>query len=62
MNTLSPSEVGVLLQSLGFPATADDIEEIAHRLRAYTSALEPLARLDLEHAAPPAAALDLNAT
>jgi hypothetical protein len=50
--------VGALLRWLGFPATAEDVDEITHRLNAFTSALEPLAALDLECAGPPAATLD----
>ena len=49
-----------MLRALGFSATAEDVEEIAHRLNAFTSALEPLAQLDLGSAAPPAAPLDLD--
>jgi hypothetical protein len=56
---LSTAEVDALLRSLGFSATAEDLGEITHRLNAFTAALEPLARLDLDHAGPPAAALDL---
>lgn len=59
MTRLSTAEVGTLLRSLGFTATEADIEEITHRLSAFTSALEALRTLDLEGAAPPAAALDL---
>jgi hypothetical protein len=55
---LSTAEVGALLRWLGFPATAEDVDEITHRLNAFTSALEPLAALDLECAGPPAATLD----
>jgi hypothetical protein len=57
---LSTAEVGALLESLGFSATQEDLEEITHRLGAFTTALEPLAALDLERAAPPAAALNLH--
>ena len=39
---------------------AEDVEEVTHRLNAFASALEPLAALDLDRAAPPAAALDLD--
>jgi len=60
MTPLSAAEVEALLRSLGFSATAEDVDEITHRLNAFTSALEPLARLDLDRAAPPAAALDLG--
>ena len=60
MTPLSPAEVAALLRSLGFPATPEDVGEITHRLNAFTSALEPLTRLDLDRAAPPAAALDLD--
>jgi hypothetical protein len=59
---LSSSEVGALLRSLGFSVSAEDLDEITHRLNAFTSALEPLGRLDLEHAGPPGAALDLHAS
>ena len=55
---LSTTEVNALLQSLGFSASAEDLDEITHRLNAFTSALEPLAQLALEQAVPPAAALD----
>jgi len=57
---LSIAEVDAMLRSLGFSATQEDVEEITHRLNAFTSALEPLTQLDLGHAAPPAAPLDLD--
>ena len=49
-----------MLRSLGFSATAEDVEEITHRLNAFTAALEPLTQLDLDRAARPAAPLDLD--
>ena len=60
MTPLSTAEIGALLGSLGFSATAEDLDEITHRLNAFTSALEPLAGFELEGAGPPAAALDLD--
>ena len=60
MKPLTTSAVDAMLRSLGFSATAEDVEEITHRLNAFTSALEPLAKLDLDRAAPPAAPLDLD--
>ena len=62
MTPLSTAEVGALLRSLGFSATAEDVDEITHRLNAFASALEPLAALDLDRAGPPAAPLDLHAS
>jgi hypothetical protein len=59
---LSATEVSALLRSLGFSATAEDVDEITHRLNAFTSALEPLAQLALDSAAPPAAAFDLGSS
>jgi hypothetical protein len=59
---LSTAEVGALLRSLGFAATPEDLDEITHRLNAFTSALEPLAALDLDRGSPPAAAFDLHAS
>jgi hypothetical protein len=60
VTSLSNAEVGALLHSLRFSATQEDLDEITHRLNAFTAALEPLAALDLERAAPPAATLDLH--
>ena len=60
MTPLSTAEVGALLRSLGFSTTAEDLDEITHRFNAFASALEPLATLDLDRGAPPAAALDLR--
>ena len=60
MTPLSTAEVGALLETLGFSATAEDIAEVTHRLNAFASALAPLSALDLSGAAPPAAALDLD--
>ena len=62
MTPLSTAAVDAILRSLGFSATHEDVEEITHRLNAFTSALEPLAQLDLDRAAPPAAPLDLDPT
>ena len=60
MTPLTTSAVDAMLRSLGFSATAEDVEEITHRLNAFTAALEPLTQLDLDRAAPPAAPLDLD--
>jgi len=58
MMPLSTVEVSALLQAIGLSASAEDLDEITHRLNAFTSALEPLAQLALDKVAPPAAALD----
>ena len=60
MPQLSAAEVAAFLRALGFTATDEDVAEVTHRLNAYASALAPLSALDLEGAAPPAAALDLD--
>jgi hypothetical protein len=62
MTPLSPADISALLRALGFSATPEDVDEITHRWNAFATALEPIARLDLESAAPPGAALDLGAS
>ena len=62
MTPLSAAEVSALLRSIGCSATAEDVDEITHRLNAFTSALEPLAHLALDSAALPAATLDLGSS